>query len=132
MSEPTKASVAAAVRDVLGRHTQAQDAGRTEKVVELYTSDAVLEMPGADPVEGYEALRNAFSGWAPTQPQLHLVTNTVVTAKSPDEARATSDVAFLQRGETGWAVQVVGHYDDTLRLESGEWRLSRRATTYQA
>ena len=131
MSEPTSASVAAAVRGVLGAHTQAQDAGRTEEVVALYTSDAVLELPGSDPVEGYEALRKAFTGWEPTQPQLHVVSNTVVTETAEDEARALSDVAFLQRGESGWAVQVIGHYDDTLRLEGGEWRLSRRKTTYQ-
>lgn len=59
------------------------------------------------------------------------MTNTVVTALGPDEATAASDVAFLQRGESGWAVQVVGHYDDTLRRVDGTWLLRRRRTTYQ-
>ncbi|KPI27754.1 nuclear transport factor 2 family protein [Streptomyces sp. NPDC054950] len=131
MSESTQAWVAAGVRAVIGAHTQAQDAGRTDDVVALYTPDAVLELPGTDPLQGHDALREAFKGWAPTRPQLHLVTNTVVTAPGPDEATAASDVAFLQRGESGWAVQVVGRYDDTLRRVDGTWLLRRRKTTYQ-
>lgn len=131
MSRSTQAWVTAGVRAVLGTHAQAQDAGRTDDVVSLYTPDAVLEIPGMDPIEGHDALRDAFKGWAPTQPQLHLVSNTAVTSWSEDEATAVSDVAFLQRGESGWAVQVVGHYDDTLRHQDGEWLLHRRRTTYQ-
>ncbi|MFI6338920.1 YybH family protein [Streptomyces sp. NPDC050535] len=131
MSESTLAWVAAGVRGVIGAHTQAQDAGRTDEVVALYAPDAVLELPGMDPIEGHDALRDAFKSWAPTQPQLHLVTNTVVTSTTEDEVTATSDVAFLQRGESGWAVQLVGHYDDTLRRHEGVWRLHRRSTTFQ-
>jgi ketosteroid isomerase-like protein len=88
MSESTEAWVVAGVRAVIGAHTQAQDAGRTDDVVALYTPDAVLELPGMDPVEGHEALRDAFKSWAPTQPQLHLVTNTVITSRAEDEATA--------------------------------------------
>lgn len=131
MSESTVASVAAGVRAVIGTHTQAQDAGRTDEIVELYAPDAVLELPGMDPVEGHAALREAFKSWEPTRPQLHLVTNTVVTSRADGEASATSDVAFLQRGDSGWAVQLVGHYDDTLRLHEGSWLIQRRSTTFQ-
>ncbi|MET7572324.1 nuclear transport factor 2 family protein [Streptomyces sp. NPDC005492] len=132
MSESTQAWVVAGVRAVLGAHTQAQDAGRTDDVVATYTPDGVLEVPGMDPIEGHDALREAFKGWAPALPQLHLVTNTVVTSTGEDTAHALSDVVFLQRGEAGWAVGVVGHYDDTLRRENGAWLLHRRKTTYQA
>jgi ketosteroid isomerase-like protein len=132
MSEPTKAEVTAAVRGVLGTHTQAQDSGRTDDVVALYAEDAVLEMPGEGPIEGREAIRKAFTGWEPQLPQLHLVSNTVVTSTSADEARALSDVAFLLRTDAGWSVQIVGHYDDTLRLHDGEWLIQRRAATFQA
>lgn len=132
MSESTQAWVVAGVRAVLGAHTQAQDAGRTDDLVALYTPDAVLEIPGMDPVEGRDAIHAAFKGWEPVKPQLHLVTNTVVTSTGEDEARALSDVAFLQRGEAGWAIGVVGHYDDTLRRQDGIWLLHRRKTTYQA
>ncbi|MGH1553819.1 nuclear transport factor 2 family protein [Streptomyces sp. L7] len=88
--------------------------------------------PGHGPGRGRDAIHAAFKGWEPVQPQLHLVTNTVVTSTGEDEARALSDVAFLQRGEAGWAIGVVGHYDDTLRHQDGTWLLHRRKTTYQA
>ncbi|KKD06325.1 nuclear transport factor 2 family protein [Streptomyces sp. WM6386] len=132
MSESTQAWVSAGVRAVIGAHTQAQDAGRTDDVVALYPPDGVLELPGMDPVQGHDALRAAFKGWAPTQPQQHLVGNTVVTPTAEDEATAVSDVVFFQRGDTGWTVQVVGRYEDTFRHIDGAWLLQRRATTYQA
>ncbi|MGW2523549.1 nuclear transport factor 2 family protein [Streptomyces sp. NPDC001617] len=132
MSESTQAWVAAGVRAVIGAHTQAQDAGRTDDVVALYAPDGVLELPGMDPVQGHDALREAFKGWAPTQPQQHLVGNTLVTSTGDDEATAVSDVVFFQRGETGWAPLVVGHYEDTFRRTDGTWLLQRRVTTYQA
>jgi len=132
MSESTQAWVAAGVRAVIGAHTQAQDAGRTDDIVALYTPDAVLELPGTDPLQGHDALRAAFKGWEPAQPQLHLVGNTVVTSSGPDEATAASDVAFFHRGDSGWSVQVVGHYDDTFRRVDGTWLLQRRVTTFQA
>lgn len=130
MSESTQASVAASVRDVIGAHTQAQDAGQTDETVALYAPDAVLEIPGFDPITGHDALREAFKGWAPTQPQKHLVANTVITSWTEDEATAVSDVAFFQHGESGWAVQVVGRYEDTLRQYDGTWLIHHRTTTY--
>lgn len=132
MSESTQEWVAAGVRAVIGAHAQAQDAGRTDDIVALYTPDGVVEMPGVDPIEGHDAIRAAFKGWAPTQPQLHIVGNTHITSWSDNEARALSDVAFVQRGDSGWALQIVGHYDDTFRLQDGAWRLQRRSTSFQA
>ncbi|GIF25531.1 ketosteroid isomerase-like protein [Actinoplanes tereljensis] len=125
-------SVEAAVRALLGAHTQAQDAGRTDEVVALYGKDAVLEIPGMDPVIGHDALRAAFAGWAPAQPQKHLVGNTVITVGADGAATAVSDVVFFQRGEAGWQPLVVGRYDDTLRDDGDGWRFQRRITTYQA
>jgi uncharacterized protein (TIGR02246 family) len=132
LSESTQAWVTAAVRAVIGAHTQAQDAGRTDDVVALYAPDGVLEVPGMEPITGHDALREAFKGWAPTLPQQHLVGNTVVTSTAEDEATAVSDVVFFLRGESGWAPQVVGRYEDALRRTDGVWLLQRRVTTYQA
>lgn len=131
MSESTQAWVAAGVRAVIGAHTQAQDTGRTDEIVALYTPDGTLELPGTDPVQGHDALRKAFESWAPEKPQLHLVANTTVTARSETEADAVSDVLFLQRGDDGWAPQVVGHYQDTFHRVDGTWLLHHRTTTYQ-
>jgi hypothetical protein len=132
MSESTPAWVEAGVRTAIGAHTQAQDAGRTDDIVALYAPDGVLELPGADPVAGHDALREAFKGWAPSQPQQHMVSNTVVTSSSKDGATAVSDVVFFQRGEAGWAPLVVGRYEDTFRHADGTWLFQRRVTTYQS
>ncbi|MFJ9563883.1 YybH family protein [Streptomyces fuscichromogenes] len=132
MSETSYAEIVAGVRATIGAHTQAQDAGRTDEVAALYTPDAVLEVPGMDPVAGREAIRQAFKGWEPVLPQLHMVSNTLVTPAGAGEATAVSDVVFLQRGESGWSVQITGRYVDTLRQVDGRWLLLRRATTYQA
>lgn len=132
MSNTTEAAVSAAVRNLIGAHTQAQDAGRTDDVVALYAKDGVVELPGQDPIEGHDAIRAAFTSWAPTTPQLHLAANTVVTSWSDDEATAETDVAFTQRGENGWAVLIAGHYVDTFRREGDAWLIQRRSTTYQS
>ncbi|MCD4533659.1 nuclear transport factor 2 family protein [Nocardioides sp. cx-169] len=124
--------VAGAVRNAIGAHTQAQDAGDAERIASLYLPDAVLALPGSEPLVGLEALRQAFLGWAPTAPQKHLVGNTVVTQVSDDEAHAVSDVVFFQRGESGWSVQVTGRYEDTLRRTADGWRFGRRDVQYTA
>ncbi|AXG81446.1 nuclear transport factor 2 family protein [Streptomyces paludis] len=137
MTESTHAAVAAGVRAVIAAHAQAQDAGRTDDVVALYAPDGVLELPGAEPVKGHDALRAAFAGWQPTRPQLHLTGNTVVTVQGVDEATAVSDVTFFHRGDgepgaPGWTVRIVGRYEDTLRRYDGAWRLTRRSSAFQA
>ncbi|MCX4815182.1 nuclear transport factor 2 family protein [Streptomyces sp. NBC_01239] len=131
MSRTPYAEVVAGVRATIGAHTQAQDAGRTDEIVALYAPDAVLEVPGTEPIEGSVAIHQAFKGWEPTKPQLHLVSNTVVTSSGEGEATAVSDVVFLQRGESSWDVQITGRYVDSLRRHDGEWQFTRRATTYQ-
>lgn len=130
MSDQTSASVAAAVRAVIGTHTQAQDSGDTDGVIATYATDAVLEIPGMDTIAGHDALRAAFEGWAPVAPQRHMVANTLVTSDGDDEATAISDVVFFLRGEAGWAPQIVGRYEDTLRQIDGAWLIQNRKTIY--
>ncbi|MFT4045002.1 MAG: nuclear transport factor 2 family protein [Gordonia sp. (in: high G+C Gram-positive bacteria)] len=130
MTTLTHAGVAAAIRSVLGAHTQAQDAGDVNALVELYAPDAVLVVPGQPDISGIDAIREAFVGWAPTAPQKHLVANTVITVDTT--IQAVSDVVFFQRTDAGWAPLVVGRYVDTFTESDGAWRISRRETTYQS
>ena len=80
--------------------------------------------------EGHDALRQAFARWTPRRPQRHLVLNTLVTDWNDDEARATSDVIFLLKGEDGWSVQLVGRYHDVLHHADGRWRFHRRTAEF--
>ncbi|KOU59312.1 hypothetical protein ADK57_33650 [Streptomyces sp. MMG1533] len=129
-STDLEASVTAAVQSAIAAYAQALDAGRTDDIAELFWSDGVAEIAGIATFEGQDAIREGFAGFAPTSPQLHLTGNTVVTSWSEKEATAVSNLAFFQRGEAGWAVQLVGRYDDTLRRQDGEWRFQRRVTTF--
>jgi ketosteroid isomerase-like protein len=127
-----RAEAAEGIRAVIAACAQAQDDGRTDDLVALYSPDGAVEIPGTGTYEGAAALREAFTGWRPQRPQRHVVINTVVTGWDDDAAQATSDVVFLQRDKSGWAVQVVGRYHDTLRQQDGIWRLCRRVMSFIA
>ena len=131
MNTSTEASVAAGVHAAIAAYSHALDAGRTDDIAELFAPDGVAEIAGVGSFAGRDAIRAAYAGFAPTQPQLHLVANTVITSWTDDEATAVSNLAFFQRGDTGWAVQLVGRYDDTLRRHDGTWLFQRRVTTFQ-
>jgi hypothetical protein len=122
------ADVAEGVRAALGTYTQALDDGRTDDVVATFCPDGACEIPGLGTHQGHDALREAYSKWPPRQPQRHLVLNTVVRDWDDDEATATSDFVFVLLEESGWAIKLVGRYDDRLHRDGDTWRFhSRRA-----
>ncbi|MCX4704538.1 nuclear transport factor 2 family protein [Streptomyces sp. NBC_01373] len=129
-SPDVEASVAAGVQAAIAAYAQALDTNRVDDLAELFTPDGVSEIAGMATFEGRDAIRQGYAGFASTQPQLHLVANTVVTSCTEDEATAVSNLAFFQRGDSGWAVQLVGRYDDTLRRQDGVWRFHKRVTTF--
>jgi ketosteroid isomerase-like protein len=130
MDPSHQASVTAGVHATIAAYAHALDAGRTDDLVELFCPDGVAEITGTGTFEGRDAIRAAYAGWVPERPQLHLVANTVITSWTEDEATATSNVTFLQHGRSGWAVRLVGRYDDTLRRHDAGWWFQRRVTTF--
>ena len=127
---PSFGDVAEGIRATIAAYTHALDDGRTDDVVATFCPDGICEIPGMGTHVGHDALRAAYARWTPRRPQRHLVLNTLVTAWSDDEASAVSDVVFLLQGESGWAVQVVGRYSDTLHRVDGAWRFHRRAAEF--
>jgi len=130
-SDPTFAEVAEGVRATIAAYTQALDDGRTDDVVATFCPDGVCDIPGMGTHEGHDALRAAYAEWAPRRPQRHLVLNTLVTERGNDEAEAISDVVFILQGKSGWAIQLVGRYHDTLHRDGGTWRFHRRVATFE-
>ena len=126
------AEVAEGVRAAIAEYTHALDDGRTDDVVATFCPDGTCDIPGMGTHVGHEALRAAYVGWVPRRPQRHLVLNTHVTAASDGEAEAISDVIFVQKGGSGWAIQLVGRYHDTLHRDGGAWRFHRRVATFEA
>jgi hypothetical protein len=118
------------IRATIAAYTQALDDGRTDDVVATFCADGAIAIPGLGTHVGHDALREAYDGWKPRRPQRHLVVNTLVTDWDDHEARATSDVVFLLKGDAGWAVQVVGRYEDTLHNDDGTWRFHHRAAEF--
>jgi len=131
MTDTTFAAVAEGVRATIAAYTQALDDGRTDDVVATFCPDGVCDIPGMGTHEGHDALRAAYAGWAPRRPQRHLVLNTLVTEWGNDEAEAISDVVFILLGKSGWAIQLVGRYHDTLHRDGRTWRFHRRVATFE-
>jgi hypothetical protein len=121
------AEVAEGVRATIAAYTHALDDGRTDDVIATFCPDGSCDLPGMGAHQGHEALRAAYDKVVPKNPQRHLVLNTLITEWDDNEARATSDVVFLLRGQDGWAVRLVGRYEDTLHCDGGAWRFHHRS-----
>ena len=129
-NELTFADVAEGVRAAIAAYTLALDDGRTDDVVATFCPDGTVDIPGLGAHEGHDALRDAYARVAPRRPQRHLVLNTLVTDWSDHEACATSDLVFLLLRDEGWAVQLVGRYDDVLHRDGSTWRFHQRVGTF--
>jgi hypothetical protein len=129
-AETTFADVAEGVRAAIAAYTLALDDGRTDDVVATFCADGVVEIPGLGTHVGHDALRAAYAGIEPRRPQRHLVLNTLVTDWNDHEASAISDVIFLLQGDSGWAIQLVGRYHDTLHHDNGTWRFNHRVAEF--
>ena len=127
----TSADVAEGVRAAIAAYTQALDDGRTDDVVATFCPDGSCEMPGLGRLRGPRTLcAAAYAGWKPARPQRHLVLNTVVTEWDGDEAHATSDFVFVLKGESRWAVELVGRYHDVLHRDGDAWRFHSRVAEF--
>lgn len=131
-TKTTYADVVEGIRATIATYTQALDDGRTDDVVATFCPGGVCDIPGMGTHEGHDALRDAYARWKPKRPQRHLVVNTVVTDWNDHEANAISDVIFILQGDSGWAIQLVGRYQDTLHHDEGTWRFHHRAATFVA
>ncbi len=118
------------MRAALAAYAHALDDGRTDDVVATFCPDGGCDIPGMGTYEGHDALREAYAGWTPRRPQRHLVLNTLVTDWNDHEATAVSDVIFVLQGDAGWAIQLVGRYEDTLHHDDGTWRFHHRSATF--
>jgi hypothetical protein len=124
------AEVVEGVRAVIAAYAQALDDGRTDDVVATFSADGVCDIPGLGMHQGRDALRAAYAGWRPERPMRHVVANTLITDWNDHEATATSDVIVLVQRDSGWAIEVVGRYHDTLHCDDGTWRFHRRAAEF--
>jgi hypothetical protein len=128
----TFADVSAGVGAAVAAYTQALDDGRTDDIVETFCPDGVCDIPGLGRHTGHDALRAAYRRVTPKGPQRHLVLNTLITEWDEHEARATSDLVFLIKGDGGWTAALVGRYHDVLHHDGGTWRFHSRVGEFTA
>jgi hypothetical protein len=124
------ADVAEGVRATIAAYAQALDDGRTDDIVATFCPDGSCEIPGMGTHEGHDAIRAAFAKWTPRQPQRHVVVNTLITEWDTAQARATSDLLFLLKGDAGWTVQLVGRYQDTFHRDGDAWLIHQRVAEF--
>jgi hypothetical protein len=130
MSTACPVEVVEGVRAAIAAYTQALDDGRTDDVVATFCAGGSCDIPGLGQFAGADALRQAYARCKPRRPQRHLVLNTLVTDWNEHQVTAVSDVVFLLKGASGWAIQLVGRYRDTLQREDGVWRFRHRAAEF--
>ncbi len=130
MTELRHDEVAEGVRAAMHTYVHALDDGRTDDIVATFCPHGVFDSGALGVAEGHAALAETYAGWKPTIPQRHVMANTVLTEWSDNSAKATSDVIFMVKAGSGWTVQLVGRYDDTLRNVDGSWRFERRVLRF--
>lgn len=129
-----------ACRDVVRRAALKLDANDLDGFASLFTSDAVVVRPGKEPLRGVDALIASYRARPATHLTRHLVAGSVIDLRGPDEAHAISNVLLWTAtpdessgpfGRRAQARQVVGEFEDTLRLCSdGLWRIAHRQARF--
>lgn len=117
------------IRSLLIEYVQCADGGRTERMLELFAPDALMEATGDPGCNGRDEIRAYFERAGRsirkhmTSPSLrHHLSSINIELTSPTEARTTSYfMAITDAGPDHW-----GRYRDTLRHDGTTWLIHHR------
>ena len=120
------------IRNVLVRYGLYLDSKNFEGYVSLFTRDGVLDAPlgAATGPENIRAMLGNVLG--PINAGFHIYANPLIEVDG-DEATSMSRFSYVQaiEGELP-ELRMVGHYDDHLRREDGQWKFARRKISIDA
>ena len=111
------------------------DAHEPDLLAACFTDDAVLVRPNAQPLQGREAIRQAYAQRPADRLTRHLVAHTRVAIESALMAQAHSCVLLWTgsladepgpQGRPAQPRQVLGEFDDHCVLTPAGWRIARR------
>ena len=127
--EPADLLAREAIRDLVARYNAYGDSGLLDRMLALFTDDAVLEV-GDLAYEGPDAIRGLFSGTVdrsagaeggPTYVRHSVTTHQIDLL---DDGRATGRAYFTVLTRVG--LDHWGRYLDEYRVVDGAWRFARR------
>jgi uncharacterized protein (TIGR02246 family) len=122
------------IRTVVARLAQYADDGDLDDYLDLFTEDAVWNMPGAprtgraDIRAGAEA-RRASGETGPGSHSRHMVTTMAVTLDG-DDGVCDSYWLFYVDTDSAPVVKLCGAYRDTFRRAPSGWKLARRDVVF--
>jgi uncharacterized protein (TIGR02246 family) len=123
------------IRNLVARLAQLADMGDLDEYVSLFTEDASWEMPGAprrgqaDILAGARDRRNSGTT-GPGSNTRHVISTLSVQSHGSDEAVSDCYWLFYANTTTKPAVQLMGHYHDTLVRQPDGWKLARREIAF--
>lgn len=125
------ADTVARISTTLAAYAHALDDGRTADVVATFVPQGRSVLPGHHPLEGHEALHEAYAGLVPTAPQRHVLSNIEVVEIGDGVATVVSDLVVLGKRDKRWAVMFLGRYTDRLRADGDRWLFESRELTLE-
>jgi ketosteroid isomerase-like protein len=130
--DPDPVPVRVAVGDLVARYNVSADVGRFDETVDLFTADAVMELPSGEH-RGRDAIRAMFAdtaerlagdGGAPRAVRHVSATHQVDVVDADHATGRAYYVVFLDEGPDHW-----GRYIDEYRRDDGTWRIAHRRVT---
>lgn len=117
------------IRDVIARYNHAGDRGRLDELVRCFAEDGAMDLEGAPPLRGRDAIQAHLAGVASRLAARsartllrHHVSSIRIRLADPDHAEAWSCfVAFTEIGIDHW-----GRYADRLVRRGDEWLFALR------
>jgi 3-phenylpropionate/cinnamic acid dioxygenase small subunit len=131
------------IHRALARLAHLADDGEVADYLDLFTEDAVWEVPaigatgvpasrrtGRADIGAGVAARRASGLQGPGSATRHVV-HTIAVQPGPDDTSATSVAyyTFYQQTTSTPVLAVMGRYDDAWKLTSDGWKLARRSIT---
>ena len=115
-----------AIKEARARYARHAALGEFSKVADLFTVDGVFTPPGFPSVRGREQIRAFLARSGPGQvvPLIH--NETIEIQGDTAVGGCAMESRYAPNSPTGF----VGYYEDSLRLEDGEWLFTERIFTF--
>jgi uncharacterized protein (TIGR02246 family) len=135
MDELQRLLIESACRTLVLRAAACADANEPARLAAWFTDDATLVRPNAQPLQGRQAIQQAYAQRPAGRITRHLVTHTLVEVESAAVAHAHSCVLLWAgsladepgpQGRPAQPRQVLGEFDDRCVLTPAGWRIARR------